>query len=165
MTETLLNVEIETPFPPEVLILVWSWLNEYPEQNFDDYSPQNFEQFVAQMGQRDKLERMWAVKHEGRYVGFMSFAPLTPHVGTFHLCFAREVHGTGVAREAVRQMASALFNQGVEKLQGVYFSDNYQVRKFLKKFKAVDEGYLQSHTMRKGIPIDVRVIALFKGDA
>jgi RimJ/RimL family protein N-acetyltransferase len=165
MTEASVSVELESPFPPEVLLLVWQWLCEYPDQNFDDFGPKNVAEFINQLEQRDKAgERMWMVRYEGRYVGFIGFTPATPIVGTFHLCFAREVHGKGVAREAIMQMLWILFQEGVEKVQAMYFADNWPVRRFLKKLNAKDEGFLISQTTRKGLPTDMYMVALFKGD-
>lgn len=165
MTETLISVELESPFPPEVLLLVWQWMLEFPEQNFDDFGPRNVAEFIDQIERRDKAgERMWMVKHEGRYVGFIGFIPATPRVGTFHVCFAREVHGKGIAREAVLLMLRMLFAEGVEKVQAAYFADNWPVRRFLKKLKAKDEGFLIGQTTKRGLPIDMYMVALFKGD-
>lgn len=165
MTETSMAVELESPFPPEVLLLVWEWLLEYPEQNFDDFGPRNIAEFIDHIERRDKAgERMWMVKYDGLYVGFLGFTPVSPIVGTFHLCFSRTVHGKGVAREAVLQMLRLLFSEGIEKVQVAYFADNWPVRRFLKKLKAKDEGFLMAHTTKKGLPVDMHMVALFKGD-
>ncbi len=158
-------VTLVSPFPPGDLYLAWAWLNENEDANFDDYGPPRYAEFERQMLERAKTERTWGVIHAGKLCGIVAYLPITPRLGTWHgICFVSEVHGTGIARAALRVIIKELFDSGVEKITASYFADNSRVERFLLALGAEYEGTLRKHTMRHGQAIDMRVVGFFKGD-
>lgn len=157
------NYELIDGFPKSAYLQAWRWLLEFPLHNFDDYGPQSFSDFAEAMEERSKTERTWGITSEGQLCGIVAYLPYTPRSGTFHgICFSKSVHGTGIARRAVKQILAELFASGVQKISASFFADNQQVHRFLAGLGAVDEGLMRQHTVRGGIPIDMRLTAFFK---
>ncbi len=153
---------LRSPFPEAFYPQLWAWLNEFPENNFDDYGPQDYRTFEIAMTERAGIERTWAVMQDCIPVGIVAYLPFTPRSGTFHgICFSKAVHGTGLAQWAVSQVLAELFASGVEKVSASFFSSNERVARFLAGLGAVDEGFLRKHTLRNGIAIDMRLMAFF----
>jgi RimJ/RimL family protein N-acetyltransferase len=156
-------VILVSPFPAEAFPAVWTWLQEFPANNFDDYGPRTYETFQAAMQDRAAVERTWGVLHEGQPCGIIAYLPLSERLGIFHgICFAQSVHGKGIAKAAVRQVLDELFASGVFKVQAAFFADNLRVGRFLIGLGAVEEGLLRKQTMRDGIAIDMQLLAFFK---
>ncbi len=151
------------PFPTESLSSAWKWMREFPDANLDDASPKTFAEFEAVMRQRMQVEALCGVRFKNKLVGIIGYLPISPRYGMFHgICFSQAVHGTGVAREAVRIFLARLFATGVDKIAAVYWADNIRIRKLLTGLGARDEGYLNRHTVRQGKPIDAYLVAFFK---
>jgi RimJ/RimL family protein N-acetyltransferase len=151
-------------FPLAALPDAWKWLNEFPARNFDDYGATSLAEFTAAMEQRAITETIVGVLEAGELVGIMAYLPLSPRSGALHgVCFAKRVHGTGIAAWGLRTLLSELFRGGIEKVSASYFADNGRVRSFLAKCGAVDEGLLKAQTLRNGKAIDMWLVAFFKG--
>ncbi len=158
-------IEIISPLPVEAIPLVWEWARESPGHNFDDYGPETFEQLEAAIIERQERERTWGVKVDGEFVGFVGYIPTSHRTGMMHgILFAQKVHGKGIAREAMRQIFNSLFAAGVEKIAAGYFAQNLQVHRFLHKLGAIEEGYLREQTVQRGQKLDMRLVAIFKGN-
>src|ERR1051325_4619586 len=143
------TVTLISPFPTESLNLVWNWLNQFPENNFDDFGPKN-----------------WGVRKDGVLCGIIAFLPLNYHVGTFHgICMSKAVHGTGTAKRAVRTVVDEIFQSGVMKISASYFATNSKVEHLLLSLGAQYEGTLLKQTVQNGQPIDMRLVAFFRNDA
>ena len=153
------------PFPVESLPLLWDWLQEYPDANFDDYSPKTLKDFILVMQERfANGEVVWGIRYNGDLVGAVGIAPLNPGCAMFHgICFSKIVHGTGVPFAGVSKVLDTMFSLGVEKVAASYFADNTVIHKFFKKLGAITEGYLAQQTIRGGKPCDMRLVAVFKG--
>lgn len=107
-------------------------------------------------------ERTWAVRKDGQLAGIIGYLPITDRLGTFHgICFARSAWGRETTMTAVCSVIAQLFKEGVKKICASYFADNEKIRRFLSDLGAEDEGLLHAHTMRDGIPISMRVVAIF----
>ncbi len=78
------------------------------------------------------------------------------------VCFAREVHGSGIPLAAIKGAIEALYADGIEKISARIFADNDRAWRFFQKLGAVEEGLLRAETTRAGELLDLRVIALFK---
>jgi len=156
-------ITMVSPFPASAYPQLWKWVNESPECNMDDYSPRDYDSFVSTMTARAAYERSWGVEADGSLCGIINYCPTTPHGGIFHgICFTNYVCGTPVTETAVRQVIEQLFDEGVEKISAMFFADNARVRKFLTRLGAEYEGYLRTHTIRYGKPIDMMLLAIFK---
>ena len=140
---------------------IWTWLREEPEANFDDFGPQTFVAFMADREALRGQERVWGVVCNGEPCGYIQFLPITPRLGTMHLCFAKSVHGQGIAVEAMQQIRDEVIADGVEKLLITFFADNLRAEHFCRRFGAVDEGLFRRHTRTNGRLRDVRVMAIF----
>ncbi len=159
-----MSFSLVSPFPPGELPLAWAWLHEFPANNFDDYGPTTYAEFAEEMERRGGAEQTWGIMAAGHLCGIVAYLPYTPRSGTFHgVCFTRSVHGTGIPRAAVRAIADEIFASGVEKISASFFASNLKVHRFLAGLGAVDEGLMRQHTLQGGIPIDMRLVALFKG--
>lgn len=156
---------------PDHVPLIWDWMQEFPKANFDDYGPKSIEAFKAEVVQRVEAREVLVVAYlDDDPVGVMTYAAITDRLGTFHgLCFAKRVHGTGVAAFAVSRFIDKLFGkpklQGVrpiEKIQAAYFEDNAFVERFLKRQGFQHEGKLRQHTLRGGKPVNCNLVALYR---
>ncbi len=142
---------------------MWEWVNQAPEFNFDDYGPQDYVAFTMEMRQRQLVEMQSIALLDHRPVGIMTFLPLTERMGMLHgICFDESVHGKGVAQWAMMDFLAAVFDGPIEKICASFFADNLRVHRFLTKLGAEDEGLMRRHTIRKGLAIDMRMIAFFK---
>jgi len=147
---------------PDDVPLLWKWLNEYPHQNFDDYGPKVIEEFQVELMRRMQHNTVYVVAlHNGEPVGCIGYEKETPRRGSFRgICFAKSVHRTGVAAFAVHYFLKSIFAAGTEKVSACYFSNNEQIKKFLKKQGFGLEGTLMEHTMRRGVPTKMSLVAL-----
>lgn len=163
--EQLVDVELVSPLPISWCPDVWGWLQVDPTANFDDYGPQNQEQFANECQRRFQSEWIWGVAVDGQRAGAVGAVSMTPRLVSLHgIVFRESVRGTGAAHIGVSKVLDVLWNNGVEKVIASYFSDNMRVHSFLKKLGAVEEGYLKAHTIRNGEPIDMRLVAWFRED-
>jgi RimJ/RimL family protein N-acetyltransferase len=156
------------PLAGKDLSRLWEILREFPERNFDDSGPQtlaDFEEMIA-----DRLRREIMVVFEvvfddrpGELVGATAFEPLSGRSGMLRgVCFARQVHGSGIPLTAMRGAVASLFADGIEKISAKMFADNARAWRFFQKLGAVEEGLLRAETTRSGELVDVRAIALFR---
>jgi len=144
-------------------VAAWSWLQEYPASNFDDYGPRSLAEFVQEMSRRRERELVRLVRLDSAAVGMIGYVPITPKTGMFHgICFARAVHGSDIAQRAVRMFLAERWAEGVEKVSASFFADNLHIGRFLADLGAMDEGLLRRQTYRGGVAIDVRVVAIFR---
>lgn len=143
--------------------LVWTWLNEDHDANFDDAGPHALHEFIVDRQHRQEAGcRTWVVSDHEAPCGFISWTTVTPRLGMLQgLCFTRRVQGKGIAATAVHHMLSEAFAEGVEKMSATYFATNQHVRNFLHGLGAVDEGLLSRHTTQDGQAVDMRVVAIF----
>jgi len=158
-------LSLQTPFPIQSADLLWSWLQESPDSNLDDYGPQTAEECARELAVRNKREITWMVKQDGAPVGFIGFAPFNARHGSLHgVCFTQSACGTGAARIALAWVITYLFSTGIEKISASYFADNLRVDRFLRKLGFQEEGLMRKQTLRRGQPVDMRVLALFEED-
>jgi RimJ/RimL family protein N-acetyltransferase len=157
-------LEIVSPFPREHYLLLWSWLNEFPLRNFDDYGPtDNFDLAVEMEARIQRGERTWMVSFEGKPVGAVGYKPVTDRMGYLHgICFTKSVHGKGIAKNALLTILDELFESGVDKIAAEYFVSNARVSNFLRGLGFIQEGYLRRATMQSGELIDKFLVARFK---
>lgn len=150
--------------PDSALREAWGWLQEYPECNFDDAGPRTFEVFRDEVAKRRQSgELIFGVELGGELCGLIGVNLGNGRVAMFHgICFAKRVHGQGVASQAVRELISNLWEIGYEKVQACFFADNGRVHEFLLDLGAIEEGYLRRHTVRGGRPLDMRLVAFYK---
>lgn len=152
-------ITLTAPMPKEWWPLVWDWMHQYPDMNFDDECMTTLDEFIAA---RPVGEMTCGVSLDGRPVGFLSYCPITRRLGsTRGICFDQSVHGHGVAYTAIRQAFDFIFAQGVEKIQAICFADNYPMIRLMLRLGGVQEGLLRKQFMRNGQPIDVVLMAFF----
>lgn len=158
----LVLTQFEPLYGPEV----WGWLQEYPDANLDDYGPRTLEELLSETARRTAAGELVRVALlDGSPVGLIGYCPLTARTGMFHgICFARRVHGQGVARRAVAAFLRELFDAGVEKVSAAFFADNRRIQDFLNGFGACPEGYLRRQTLRHGRAVDMCLVAIFRED-
>jgi len=149
---------------PDDIPLLWKWLNEYPHQNFDDYGPKYIEEFEVEIIRRIQRNTVYLVAMlNDKPVGCIGYEKETPRTGSFRgICFTKSVHRTGVAAFAVKHFLKSVFNAGTEKVSAQYFSDNMAIKNFLKKQGFCLEGTLMAHTLRRGVPTKVSLVALHR---
>lgn len=155
-------VTLSRPFPANHYDKLWAWLHEYPDNNFDDFGTRNFVEFCCEIDRRAEMEDTFLVRSHGAPVGAIGYIGLNSHLGMFHgICFAKAVHGKGIAAEAVKAVLNRAFSTGVYKVSAEIHADNLQVWAFLKKLGAAQEGLMIGHTLRNGKPIDKRLVSFF----
>lgn len=158
-------VTLKRPFPAAQYVDLWTWMAQFPDNNFDDFGKTSLLAFVREMDRRAEEEETFLVRHDGIAVGAIGYIRLNSHLGMFHgICFDRRVHGLGVAAQAVKGVLDRAFATGIYKVSAEFHADNLQVAKFLKKLGGVDEALFRGHTLRNGQPIDKRVVSFFAHD-
>lgn len=158
-------IALVSPFPFLRWPLVWDWIQEFPERNLDDYSPQTGDDFIMAMFGQLETVRSWGVEKDGQLVGVINYQPMTARNGIFKgICFTKRAWGRETTEKAVRMVLTQLFSEGVEKVAAIFFADNHKILRFLVDLGAVEEGYLRNQTMRGGVPINMRLFAIFKED-
>lgn len=143
--------------------LLWEWLQEFPLANFDDAGPRSVAELALEVERRlTSGERLWGVRKDGQLAGAIGYAPATERTGALHgIVFPQGRLTRSEKREAVSLALRGLFAFGVEKVSAAYFADNQKIHRFLQDLGAVEEGLLRRQTLRKGVPVDLRLIAIF----
>jgi len=133
------DLQLVSPFPREHHVTLWAWMREFPSSNLDDYGPKNAEELGKSLTTKQQAgEKVYLVVYRGRPVGAIGYARVSTTEGVFRgVCFAKEVHGSGVAFEAVRMVLVRAFRDGVGIVLAYAFADNIRIRKFLRKFGAI----------------------------
>lgn len=150
------------PLAFEELPLLWRYLEEFPQHNFEDGGPASLSEFEQTLAERAKTERLVGFHQEGAFIGAAAYLPFTRRSGALHgVCFARKVHGSGVARQAVEGFLDAIAREGAEKISAQLHADNVRAWRFFKKMGFTQEGLFHAHATRGGVPVDLRIIALF----
>lgn len=165
MTATSVDrITVKIAMPP--IELLWKWLNEFPQNNFDDFGPKSEEELIVDLTRRaHRGEYVWMVYVGEAPVGVIGYAPMSDYCGMFHgICITREWHGRGVGNYAVREVIDAIFDMGYQKISASFFRDNHRVDAFLNRLGFRHEGILTRQTMRGGKPVDMLLMALFKED-
>jgi len=152
---------VVSPFPPEAWPSAWAWIQTFQDRVCDDYAPKTCADFVAQQIARAGLVRTWGVWADGQLGGALEVQALSPVTAVAHLLFRRSFWGR-CTRPAAAAVFGEVFAGGVEKISLFPFTDNHQVRQFLRALGAVEEGVLRAQTRRGGKPLDVVAMALFK---
>ena len=151
-------------FPMEQLPEAWRWLQQFPNNNFDDYGPKDFSEFKKEMYGRLSSESIFGVSYLNELVGAVGVISLSPQVSMLHgICFDKAIHGSGIAAKGVGMILADYFKNGASKVCASYFADNLVVHRFLSKLGFVEEGYFCKHTTRKGVAVDMRFVSLFAG--
>lgn len=150
-------------FPKDRLGELWAWLQQFPQANFDDGAPEDFEGFARAFDiMATPPRQLWGVEIDGQLLGAIGFEQLSRRTGMLRgICFDRSAHGSGAPLQAVGHFLELAWKTGFRKISARYLASNRRGRAFFKKLGAVDEGYLKDDTEQKGRPIDVRVIAFF----
>lgn len=148
------------PFLPAWVPSAWEWLHEDEKSNLDDYGPKTLEKFSADLLRRHQAGQVIiGVLFEDNPVGIIGFQPVTPRLGHFSgICFAKHAQGHGIGTRAVGMLMEALWQDGYEKIEAMFFADNDRVASMFRKLGAHDEGLLFEHTLRNGIPVDVKLM-------
>ena len=148
------------PFLPAWVPMAWEWLNEDQNANMDDYGPKTLAEFSADLLKRHTAGQVIiGVRHGGTPVGIIGFQPVTPWLGHFTgICFAKAVHGKGVAFEAIQSLLKALWLDGYQKVEAQFFADNLRIARLFSKLGAHDEGMRYGHTLRGGRPVDLKLM-------
>jgi RimJ/RimL family protein N-acetyltransferase len=141
--------------------LMWRWLMEDPTMNADEFGPQSEAEYIAQREAMRGREQLWGVIADERPAGFIQYQPISPMLGSMHVCFTRAVRGHGVATTAMCRVRDELIANGVRKLTIAIFSDNAPALALCRRFGAIHEGLLRHHTRTNGRLRDVRLMAIF----
>ena len=152
------------PFPEAHAHLLWAWLHEFPEQNFDDTCPKTLKEFLKARERTFPGMRSWEVLHNGAPVGCISHCPAELGAERFcGICFTKSVHGTGVALDATRMVLERIFKDlKVPAVAAIYFEDNHRVARFLRKLGAGRPARLENATTRGGQLIAAEQVLIYR---
>jgi RimJ/RimL family protein N-acetyltransferase len=154
-------------YAPSLLMMTWDWLNEYPDNNFDDFGPKDMNAFELEIKKRlASGEKLWHVWIDRKPVGIIGYVMLNRYCGSFHgICFAEKWHGRGVARVSVGRIVDDLFESGQQqKISASFFSDNVRVAGLFDRLGFHYEALLFKQTLRGGKSVDMTMMSLFKED-
>jgi RimJ/RimL family protein N-acetyltransferase len=166
MTETGVQADavVIRPYPLHDVRDAWEWLQEFPQNNFDDFGPKSRTEFREELIERSRRgEKIWIAYVNHEPAGIIGYAPMNTYCGSFHgICFAKKWHGKGVAKAAVSKVIDEIFAGGQQKISASFFADNERVAYFLYQLGFKYEGTLLAQTLRGGKPVDMVMTALFK---
>jgi RimJ/RimL family protein N-acetyltransferase len=150
------------PFPETDIGLLWEWMHEYPDLNFDDGGPQTQQELAALLWSRiEDSESQWEVLADGQPVGFIGYRHISRRTGALRgIVFSRAVHGTGVARQALIQLLTKAFEDGADVVKAEFFSHNHRVQRFLEKLGGTIVDYIFCGSTQDGIPIDWKALEI-----
>jgi RimJ/RimL family protein N-acetyltransferase len=155
-------IEILPDFPQENYRELWDWMNVNPDMNFDDYSPKSYTGFILEV--RERIihgEAMLGVRVDGKLAGFVAVNRSTPQVGMFHgICFAPEVVGKGIARQAVGMILDKELAMR-PKMMAFYFGHNAKMQKLTDRLGAFREARFFKQTTQHGKPVDLIGVAFY----
>lgn len=145
------EIQLVSPFPGRDYHLLWSWLHEFPLNNFDDTGPTSLAALAVEIGRRrDAGETILEVVYAGQPIGVIGFASISSDCAALHgIAFAKSTHGSGVPRAAVSMAFEKVFAAGIKSIVGAHFSDNIGIGKFLAKLGA-RETYGHRHFVPRG---------------
>jgi len=157
------TLTLESPAPSEWGPIVWQWMHQHPDLNFDDGSATTQDVWLAGLAaEAAEGERTWGARSDGRPIGFLGMRPLSPRVWMSRgLCFCRSVHGTGLPHLATARALAEVFALGAEKVCAPYYAHNVRVGAFLRGLGAVEEGCLRGQVTQHGRPVDLKLVAIF----
>lgn len=137
------------PFPPGDYGILWGWLNEHPECNFDDSGPKSEEEFASRMERRRASGcELWEVVQLGQPVGVIGWNPVERKFEG--ICFTESVHGSGVAFEACCAVLERVFERWAGVVRAAYFADNKRVDGLFRKLGAVERLQIESNVRQSG---------------
>ncbi len=151
------------PFPPEHYCLLWRWLREFPEQNFDDAGPKTLEELEQSIKERYRAgHTLIEVLANEKPAGLIGYQQVSLDVGIFRgICFTQSVHGSGIPIQALREFLESLFDGQTEKVYAQYFSFNRRVGRFLQKLGATLCGEaLISMSKQHGEPLSYTEVVI-----
>lgn len=149
-------IELIEPFPESDYPLLWGWLNEIRENNFDDSGIKFFSDFAEDMKRRYAAGyRAIEVVHSGKPIGVIGYEQISIDVGMFRgICFTQFFHGTGIPLTAVSQFIEAVFDGNTKEIHVQYPQSNGRVRNFLQKLGFLELLHVSpSNNTRNGQPI------------
>jgi len=161
-----MSITLTSPFPPEHVPLLWSWLHQFPQYNFDDSQPRDAQELEAMIWWRQEDgEVIWEVKLDDLPVGAIGYKKLTPEEGLFRgICFTSSVHGLGIAYYAVSQALNIAFRDGTQVVKAEFFAHNYRIQKLLEKLGGTVSDYITCGSIQNGKLIDWKVVEITQLD-
>lgn len=145
------NIDLQ-PLRTETIPLLWAWMMEYPVSNFDSSGPKS----EAELGVFIDNRVLAGVRYteaslDGKPVGVVGTIRFGRSAEIRGICFAREVHGSGVPLFATAMVLKPLFDIGIPAVEAGYFQDNRRVARFLQKLGAKGTGWSEPTTTRETV--------------
>lgn len=158
----IVQIRVSAPFPTQYYERLFGWLAKYPDRSMDDAHPRSLDAFIPYIKDRSEREVHLCVYADNEPIGIIPYTePDKGTIETCGLCFAPEVHGSGLPREAMIKVLGHWFGTGIHWVIGKYFHDNPISAKFFKSLGAVDCGSYGTAT-RNGQPVDMRKVFIAK---
>lgn len=158
-------IRVESPYPEHAVPRIWSWIQGFRWRVADDYGPRTLEEFLAHWRAAEAAgQRSWGVWRAEELGGLVTARPVNPVTVESHCLFKRSFWGAETTREALRQVYSRLFGDGVEKIVGCAFADNTQLLGLVRGLGFRKEGLLRRQTRRRGRAVDMMAIGLLRED-
>lgn len=141
--------------------LVWSWLQQFPDNNCYDGGPTSAEACADMMQTKYTFGCVFTVVCRDTHpVGVIGIAPESTRTAMFHgICFDQTVHGRGVAREAVAHVIAESVARGFRKIHARFLSHNAKVARLFASLGFVVEGTLRGHVAQRGCPMDMTLVS------
>lgn len=145
---------------PEDYETMYQTLQEFPQNNFDDFGATTTEEFTTEMIRRKEYgERLFIVRCNCFIIGYIGCRRVSSKKAIFHgICFAKEFHGKGLAKQALDEVIERIFDSGVTELYASFFAHNEKIYNLLKSLGAEDYGYKPKYTSQGGQAIDMRLV-------
>lgn len=160
------------PYKPQFLERMFTWRNQPSTLNFNPVDPITMAEFgrrceavcsdLSVYGQYDRYR--WCLELDGRLVGHLGFTP-NYKLKTAEIGYAidKELHGRGIATEAVRLLVQKLFSEtDVRRLTAGVHEKNIGSQRVLEKVGFKREGVLREHFFIRDIPADEIAFGLLR---
>lgn len=156
-------LEIEEPFPAELLPSVWAWADPVMHRIADDWSPKDVYGFVEHYKARQRAGmRSFVVRRGGEAGGIVAAERMNPITWVTHVIFKRSFWGPGNTVDGCSMVYRRLFEEGAQKIISFAFADNSQVVNLARKLGGDKEGVIRQATLRGGKLVDLMILGVTK---
>jgi len=159
------DVDLITPFPASEIHRIWGWIQCFRSIILDDTVPKERDKFLDYMAQYidrtasfgiiDK-NGLLGMPHPAPIIGVVTFEPIAPTNGYFHVASTRRAWGSRLVDQAGVRLIDYLFNQylNLTRVSAYVHCKNRPAQALLKRVGFKMEGVIADLISSGGQPND-----------
>lgn len=155
------EVTLRSPFPPEDVPRIWTWMEPFRWRVSDDFSPKTLADFIPYFRALEARGKSWAVYRGDELGGVLNYEQVSPVVGSFHCIFKKAFWGRGTTAAAVTAALPEMFER-CQKMVVPVVVGNHSMLSLLTALGGSREGVLKGQSRRDGKPVDIALMSFFK---